>query len=89
MAVKAINDTAGPDGLGSTLLVFGAYPRMTENDPPSPSISQRSAAIKKAMKEIRVHRAERQVTDALHQRNGPVTSILHDLPLNSYVLVWR
>ncbi|KHJ30932.1 hypothetical protein EV44_g3972 [Erysiphe necator] len=52
MAVKAINDTAGPDGLGSTLLVFGAYPRMTENDPPSPSISQRSAAIKKAMKEI-------------------------------------
>lgn len=26
MAVKAVNDTAGPDGLVPTLLVFGAYP---------------------------------------------------------------
>ena len=29
MAVKAINDTVGPTGLIPTLLVFGAYPRMT------------------------------------------------------------
>ena len=27
MAIKAVNDTAGPDGLVPTLLVFGAYPR--------------------------------------------------------------
>ena len=27
MAVKAINDTAGPDGIVPTVLVFGAYPR--------------------------------------------------------------
>ena len=26
MAVKAINDSAGPDGLIPMLLVFGAYP---------------------------------------------------------------
>jgi di/tripeptidase len=26
MAVKAINDSAGPDGIVPTLLVFGAYP---------------------------------------------------------------
>jgi hypothetical protein len=26
MAVKAVNDTAGHDGLVPTLLVFGAYP---------------------------------------------------------------
>ena len=26
MAVKATNDTAGPDGLVPTLFVFGAYP---------------------------------------------------------------
>jgi hypothetical protein len=38
MAVKAVNDTAGPDGLVPTLLVFGAYPRMTAESPPSPSI---------------------------------------------------
>ncbi|KAI0996878.1 hypothetical protein K3495_g11307 [Podosphaera aphanis] len=29
MTVKAVNDIAGPDGLVPTLLVFGAYPRMT------------------------------------------------------------
>ena len=36
MAVKAVNDTAGPDGLVPTLLVFGAYPRMSELDPQPP-----------------------------------------------------
>ncbi|KAF7579221.1 hypothetical protein PtrM4_034610 [Pyrenophora tritici-repentis] len=35
MAVKAVNDTAGPDGLVPTLLVFGAYPRMTTESPPA------------------------------------------------------
>jgi hypothetical protein len=30
MAVKAVNDSAGPDGIILILLVFGAYPRMTE-----------------------------------------------------------
>ena len=38
MAVKAVNDTAGPNGLIPTLLVFGAYPRMIEESAPSPSI---------------------------------------------------
>jgi hypothetical protein len=26
MAIKAVNNTAGPDGIVPTLLVFGAYP---------------------------------------------------------------
>jgi hypothetical protein len=38
MAVKAVNDTAGPDGLVPTLLVFGAFLRMTELDAPALSI---------------------------------------------------
>lgn len=38
MAVKSINDTAGPNGLIPTLLVFGAFPRMTQLDPPALSI---------------------------------------------------
>ena len=38
IAVKAINDSTGPNGLIPTLLVFGAYPQMTNNSPPSPSI---------------------------------------------------
>ena len=46
MAVKAVNNTAGPDGLVPTLLVFGAYPRMTEFDPPTLTITQRATAMK-------------------------------------------
>ncbi|KAI0993082.1 hypothetical protein K3495_g15102 [Podosphaera aphanis] len=52
MTFKALNDTAGPDGLVPTLLVFGAYPRMTELDAPSPTVSQRSNAIRQALKEL-------------------------------------
>jgi hypothetical protein len=89
MAFKALNDTAGPDGLVPTLLVFGAYPRMTELDAPSPTVTQRANAVKKAMAEIHKLRAERQVADALNMRNGPRTDTVHDLPPNSPVLVWR
>jgi len=89
MAVKAVNDSAGPNGLILTLLVFGAFPRMTEFNPPTPSIATRAMVIKKAMNEITKIRAEHQVTDALQQRNGPSTTNIHDLPLRSPVLVWR
>ena len=59
MAFKAINDSAGPDGLIPILLVYGALPRMTEYDLLSPFIIQRSTALKKAMAEIQRLRAKR------------------------------
>jgi len=40
MAVKAVNDTAGPDGLVLTLLVYGAYLRMSNLGPPALSIME-------------------------------------------------
>ncbi|OXV05628.1 hypothetical protein Egran_06604 [Elaphomyces granulatus] len=89
MAVKAVNDTAGPDGLVPTLLVFGAYPKMSQLDPPAPTISQRATAVKKAMEEVTKIRAARAVQDALNQRNGPDTSGIHELSIGSEVLVWR
>jgi hypothetical protein len=89
MAFKAVNDTAGPNGLVPTLLVYGALPRMVEYDAPSPTVAQRSAALKKAMAEIQKMRAKRQVTEALKTRNGPSTTEIHDLTINSDVLVWR
>ena len=55
----------------------------------SPSIIQRSIAMKKAMEEIRKLNASRQVNDAINTRNGPSTTHLHDLPLNAPVLVYR
>jgi len=89
MAVKAVNDSAGPNSIVPTLLVFGAYPRLTEMDPPSPSITKRAEAIRTATKEVRRLHAERQVKDALAIRNGPNTKITLDLPLQSDVRVWR
>jgi hypothetical protein len=38
MAVKAVNDLAGPDGIVLILLVFKTYSRMTENFAPSSSV---------------------------------------------------
>jgi hypothetical protein len=35
MAFKAINDIVGLDSIVLTLLVYGAYPRITKHDPPS------------------------------------------------------
>ncbi|THC93999.1 hypothetical protein EYZ11_006508 [Aspergillus tanneri] len=89
MAVKAVNDSAGPDGIIPTLLVFGAYPRMTDMDPPSPSVVKRAEAIRAATKEVRRLHAERQVNDALAMRNGPNIITTLDLPLQSDVRVWR
>jgi hypothetical protein len=87
MAFKAINDSAGPGGLISTLLVFGAYPRLVESDTPNPSVAQKTVALKKTMEEIKKLRTKHQITDVLNMRNGPITTAIHDLPLNSQVLV--
>ena len=38
MVVKAVNDSASPGGLIPTLLVYSAFPRMIEADPPALSI---------------------------------------------------
>jgi hypothetical protein len=87
MAVKAINDSAGPDGIVPILLVFGAYPQLTEIDPPSPSVIKRAEAICVVTKKVRRLYAERQVKNALAMRNGPDTKNILDLPLQSNVRV--
>ena len=53
MAFKAVNDTAGPDGLIPTLVVFGAYPRMVKYDVPSIGIVRRVETIKIVIDEVR------------------------------------
>jgi hypothetical protein len=62
---------------------------MAELDAPSATVTQRAAALKKAMNEVQKIRAERQVATALNMRNGPNTTAVYGLPLNSPVLVWR
>ena len=87
MAVKAINDTASPDGLVPTLLVYGVYLRMSKLDPPILSITDRAAAIRKVMAEIVKLWAKQTVNNALHYRNRPNITLVYNLPLNSKVLI--
>jgi hypothetical protein len=89
MAFKAINDTAGPDSIVPTLLVFGAYSRLVESDTLSLTVSYCATVLKKAMEEVQKLRAKRQVNNALNYCNRPSTSVIKDLLLNSDVLVWR
>ena len=89
MAVKAVNNTASPNGLVPTLLVYGAYPRISNLGPPAPSITERAAIIQKAIAKIVKLRAKQTVNNALYYRNGPNTTLVYNLPLNSKVLIWR
>jgi hypothetical protein len=52
MAVKAVNNTTSPNRLVPTLLVYRAYPWISNLDPPAPSIIDRAAIIQKAIAEI-------------------------------------
>ena len=87
MAVKAVNDTAGPNGLVPTLLVYGAYLRISKLDPSAPSVMDRAAVIRKVIAEIVKLRAKQTVNNALYYRNGPNITLVYNLPLNSKVLI--
>jgi hypothetical protein len=52
MAVKAVNNTAGPNGLIPILLVYRAYPQISNLDPLALSITDQAAIIQKAMAKI-------------------------------------
>jgi len=52
MAVKAINNTAGLNGLVPTLLIYKAYLRISNLGPPALSIIERAAVIRKVIAEI-------------------------------------
>jgi hypothetical protein len=87
MIVKTINDTVDLDELMSTLLIFDAYSRMHVMTSSISSINQRAMTIEKVMTEVRKFRAERQVANALNTRNDLIVISIHDLSLNSNVLI--
>jgi hypothetical protein len=87
IAVKTINDLVGPDGIIPTLLVFGAYPRMSNNSPLSPTTTKKTKAIRKASNEVRKYYAKRHVEDALRMRNSPDTIVILKLPIQSDIKV--
>jgi hypothetical protein len=89
MAIKAINNTTGPDRLIPILLVYRAYPQISNLDPPAPSIIDRAAIIQKAITKIVKLQAKQTINSALYHCNGPDTTPIHNLLLNSKVLIWR
>jgi hypothetical protein len=89
MIVKAINDTVDSDDLMLILLIFETYSCMHVMNFSTSSIIQRIMIIEKTIIEIRKFRAERQIVDALNIRNDSIIISIHDLSLNSNVLIWR
>ena len=87
MAVKAINNTTSLNRLVPTLLVYRAYLRISKLDPPALSIIKWAAIIWKAMAEIVKLRAKQTINNALYYHNGPNTTLVYNLPLNSKVLI--
>jgi hypothetical protein len=81
MAVKAVNDSAGPDEIVLTLLVFSLYFKITEINLLSLTIAKRAEAICAATKEVRRLHAKQQVNNALAIRNGLNTIATVDLLL--------
>ena len=75
MAVKAINDTTGLDGLVPTLLAYGAYLRMSNLDPPAPSITDQAAVIRKAMAEMVKLQVTKRVERIEDKENGTSKSV--------------
>jgi hypothetical protein len=89
MIVKAINNTINFNELMLILLIFEIYLCMLIMKFSISSIIQRIMIIEKAMIEIRKIRAKRQIIDVLNIRNHSIIISMHDLFLNSNVLIWR
>ena len=84
MAVKAVNDTAGPDRLVPTLLVYRAYPRISNLDPPALSM-ERAAAIRKAMAEMVKLQVTERVKRIGDKENGTNESVNRGTALCRYM----
>jgi hypothetical protein len=89
IAIKAVNNTAGPDSLVSTLLVFSPYLQITITNTPSLTVTEHSKAITKAIKQIVKLHVKKQVTNALKQQNGPNINNTLNVLINKNVLVYK
>jgi len=65
LAVKACNDTLGPEGLVPSVLVFGCMPRFPSVDSTIPAQKERMLALQEARKEMATITAELRLKKAL------------------------
>ena len=78
---------AGLDSLMLTLLIFGAYPRISREDRPIVSNIKRAAIIKKVIVEVRRCYNTRKIINAINIRNSPNIIVTLTLLLNSNILI--
>lgn len=72
-AVKAMNDSMGPEGLVPSLLVFGTIPTFPITESNRPEQAERLAAMAKARDEMAKISAELRIQTALRSRLPPST----------------
>jgi hypothetical protein len=89
MTFKILNDSIEPDDLILTLLIFEEYSRMIKMNVSSSTITQRVIAMRKAMKEVQKFIVIRQMNDVMNTRNDLIITLIHELSLNSLVLIFR
>ena len=87
MAVKAINNTTSFNGLVPTLLVYRAYLRISNLDPPTLFITEQAAVIQKAIAKLAKLQAKQAVNSTLHYYNRFNITSVYNLLLNSKVLI--
>ncbi len=83
-----MNDTVGLDGLISTLLVYGAYPRISREDKSIPSNIERARVIERAIDDVCRSNAKSTITKAIRITRGLDMIAVLGLLLNVKVLVW-
>ena len=66
MAVKALNNSTGPNSLIPTLLVFSTFLQISDSNVLALLIQQHTVAICKAMEEIIKERVKRMVNNILN-----------------------
>ena len=87
LSVKAMNDTAGPDGLVPTLLVFGAMPRIPLVPVALPGQVERMKAMEDARAEMSKIMAKSRLRRALKSKVSPATDA--DISIGEEVLVYK
>ena len=89
-AVKAMNDTVGPEGFVPSALVFGEFPRVhtaSSSATSRPSLSSRAKVANTARSEMEHHMASLRLQRALRHTVPPAAD--HSYRPGDKVLVWR
>ena len=87
MLVKAVNNTAEPDSLILTLLIFDTFPKISLNNVTSITTVEREKAIRKTIKKVAELHTKRHVNKALRTRNRPNITDMLGLAIGQDVLV--